>query len=311
MTLLQLKYVLACVENGSIAKAAQMMYTSASNLSQSIKNLEIEVGFEIFHRTSSGVFLTEKGAAFYEYAMKIQLELDNINKLKEAEETHHFSCACMHLPYCYMAFEALCKHYEEDEKFMLSLNVDFQPQCVEAVYTHLAEIAVISMPETVAAIECQRIMDQGLTIRQLSEQSLNINLRKNHPVLKDYHPGEPFDLSLLHDYPYVSYSNFSNNVIHPMDFSHPSYCPAEAFNSRKYITVNNVDWKCRLIGNTNAYSIGTTGPESFSSQYHWQCIPIEGATSYLYYVYSDRFALSDTAKVFIQYLQDIINENPK
>ena len=61
MTLLQLRYVIACVENGTIAKAAQAMYTSTSNLSQSIRGLESEVGFEIFHRSNNGITLTEKG----------------------------------------------------------------------------------------------------------------------------------------------------------------------------------------------------------------------------------------------------------
>ena len=107
MTLLQLRYVIACVENGTIAKAAQAMYTSTSNLSQSIRGLESEVGFEIFHRSNNGITLTEKGTVFLEHAMKIQLEIDTIAKLKEAETVNRFSCTCMHLPYCYMAFESL------------------------------------------------------------------------------------------------------------------------------------------------------------------------------------------------------------
>ena len=241
MTLLQLQYVIACVENGSIAKAAQVMYTSASNLSQSIRSLENEVGFEIFQRSSSGITLTEKGSSFLEHATKIQLEIENIHRLREAETIHNFSCTCMHLPYCYMAFEELCRYYEDQDGFSLSLNVEFLPKCIEAVQMHQSEIAVISMPEIVAEAECQNIAKQGLRAELLSLQKLNINLRRGHPVLKDHVPGEPFDMSRLHDYPYVSYQHFSDNVIYPMDFSHPSYCPPEAFNANKYITVNNVD----------------------------------------------------------------------
>lgn len=310
MTLLQLRYVIACVENGTIAKAAQAMYTSTSNLSQSIRGLEREVGFEIFHRSNNGITLTEKGTVFLEHAMKIQLEIDNIAKLKEAETVNRFSCICMHLPYCYMAFESLCRHYEENDNYLLSIDVEFLPKCIEAVQMHLSEIAVISMPEVIASIECQRIKDQGLSIKMIAEQHLNINLRADHPALADYTEGQSLELSRLHDYPYVSYHSSIDDVIHPLDFSHPSYCPTEAFNSRKQVTVNNVDWKARLIGNTNAYGIGTTGPEKWAEQYNWECIPVEGAKSFLYYVYSDQYELSEPAHYFINYLLKIIEKNP-
>ena len=246
-----------------------------------------------------------------EHATKIQLEIENIDRLKDAELIRHFSCSCMHLPYCYMAFELLCRHYEEEDNFALSLNVDFLPKCIEAIHMHRSELAVVSMPETVAAVECRNIEEQGLKIELLSTQNLNVNLRKDHPVLEHYTPGEPFDQSLLYDYPYVSYRYFSDSVIYPLDFSHPSYCPPGAFNAKKHITVNSADWKARLIGNTNAYGIGTTGPESFIEQYNWFCIPIEGAVSYLYCVHSDRHELSDIAKLFIKYLKEILRVNPK
>ena len=55
MTLLQLRYVIACVENGTIAKAAQAMYTSTSNLSQSIRGLESEVGLRFSIAQTTGL----------------------------------------------------------------------------------------------------------------------------------------------------------------------------------------------------------------------------------------------------------------
>ena len=78
------------------------------------------------------------------------------------------------------------------------------------------------MPEVIASIECQRIKDQGLSIKMIAEQHLNINLRADHPVLADYTEGQSLELSRLHDYPYVSYHSSVDDVIHPLDFSHPS-----------------------------------------------------------------------------------------
>ena len=64
MNTLHLKYALEIEKSGSISQAAQNLFMAQPNLSKAIKDLENELGYVIFKRTSSGVIATEKGAEF-------------------------------------------------------------------------------------------------------------------------------------------------------------------------------------------------------------------------------------------------------
>ena len=52
---------------GSFSKAALNTYTSQPAISKSIKNLEEQLGGQLFVRTKRGVILTEEGKEFYNY----------------------------------------------------------------------------------------------------------------------------------------------------------------------------------------------------------------------------------------------------
>lgn len=80
---LYLKYVLAVEQSGSISQAAQNLYMAQPNLSKAIKDLESELGYSIFHRTSSGVTVTEKGAEFLFHAKKMMEQVVEIEKLSK------------------------------------------------------------------------------------------------------------------------------------------------------------------------------------------------------------------------------------
>ena len=71
MTFQQLSFVVEVANCESINKAAERLYTSQSNVSNSIKALEEELGIQIFLRTKKGVSVTEEGREFLSYANEI------------------------------------------------------------------------------------------------------------------------------------------------------------------------------------------------------------------------------------------------
>ena len=80
MTLLQLKYIVKIVECGSMNEASHELYVSQPALSSSVKELENELGIEIFTRSSQGIALTVDGAEFLTYARQV---LDQAALLEE------------------------------------------------------------------------------------------------------------------------------------------------------------------------------------------------------------------------------------
>lgn len=70
-TLRELAVFLAVAENGSFSGAAQALHLSQPSVSQAVKNLENQVGSELFVRSLRGVSLTDLGASFLPMAHEL------------------------------------------------------------------------------------------------------------------------------------------------------------------------------------------------------------------------------------------------
>ena len=75
MNLQHLKYMVEVERVGSITKAAANLFMGQPNLSKAIKEVENEIGITVFKRSAKGVFPTEKGAEFLEYAKTILVQM--------------------------------------------------------------------------------------------------------------------------------------------------------------------------------------------------------------------------------------------
>lgn len=78
MRLEQLDYLLEIHKTHSINLAAKRLHVSQQNISQSIKNLEFELGAQLLERKSSGTTLTPAGLIALKYAQKITHNLESL-----------------------------------------------------------------------------------------------------------------------------------------------------------------------------------------------------------------------------------------
>lgn len=89
MNIKQLKYFLVVAEERQITSAAKKLYIAQPPLSYQLKQLEKEVGTQLFVRNAHGIELTEEGKIFQKYAEKIvNLSLavtSQIHQIKEGE----------------------------------------------------------------------------------------------------------------------------------------------------------------------------------------------------------------------------------
>jgi LysR family hca operon transcriptional activator len=82
MELRHLRYFVAVAEEGSLTTAAvKRLHTSQPSLSRQLRDLEEEVGAQLFERGARGVELTSAGRAFLEHA---RLSLDHATEAAEA-----------------------------------------------------------------------------------------------------------------------------------------------------------------------------------------------------------------------------------
>jgi DNA-binding transcriptional LysR family regulator len=80
MTLQQLRYFLAAAEHGSFTAAARALYVAQPSLSEQVRQLEAELGVDLFVRAGRGIALTEAGRAFRPEAARV---LDGVGRARD------------------------------------------------------------------------------------------------------------------------------------------------------------------------------------------------------------------------------------
>lgn len=76
MNVLHMKYALEVAKAGSLSKASKVLLVATPNISRSVKELEADLGIEIFVRTTKGVKLTPEGEEFIRFAQSIVDQID-------------------------------------------------------------------------------------------------------------------------------------------------------------------------------------------------------------------------------------------
>jgi DNA-binding transcriptional LysR family regulator len=84
MELRHLRTIEAVARHRSFTKAGEELYLAQSAISQQIRRLERELGFEVFRRTSRSVELTAEGEVVLGYAQRVLAEVDGLHS--ELEE---------------------------------------------------------------------------------------------------------------------------------------------------------------------------------------------------------------------------------
>src|ERR1700759_2909789 len=77
MELRHLRYFVAVAEEGSVTYAAERrLHTAQPSLSRQMRDLELEIGAQLFQRDARGVVLTAAGRIFYDQARIILLQVE-------------------------------------------------------------------------------------------------------------------------------------------------------------------------------------------------------------------------------------------
>lgn len=85
MELYQINYFVEAVRCRNITKAAEELNVSQPAVSRAIKNLEDEIGAELFDRIGRNIVLNDNGKAIFKYANAV---LEDADKIKESLEDH-------------------------------------------------------------------------------------------------------------------------------------------------------------------------------------------------------------------------------
>lgn len=111
MNILHLKYAVEVAKHGSLSKASETLLTAQPNISRSVKELEGDLGIQIFERTPKGMVLTPDGEEFISYATLILKEIDQVELMykQKAIRKRRFSVSVPRASYISEAMAAFSK----------------------------------------------------------------------------------------------------------------------------------------------------------------------------------------------------------
>ncbi len=92
MKLEQIERVVEIAKTQSISKAAENLFISQPQLSLSIKNLENEIGCQLFKRNNRGVEITPFGREYAKFAETVLLELRQLQRMGERKNDDGGQC---------------------------------------------------------------------------------------------------------------------------------------------------------------------------------------------------------------------------
>lgn len=248
MTFQQLKYFIETVNCGSISKAAESLYIAQPSLSNAMKDLEAEVGVELFTRTPKGITLTADGIEFLGYARQVveQASLLEQRFLSKKPSRRLCSISTQHYAFAVNAFVNMVKKSGADE-YEFTLRETRTYEIIEDVKTFRSELGILYMNPFNRKVIEKLLRENGLVFHPLFTAKPHIFVSASNPLAaKEY-----VTLQDLEDYPCLSFEQGEYNSFY---FSEEILSTAY---SRKSIRVSDRATIFNLMIGLNGYTIST------------------------------------------------------
>lgn len=208
MTLTQLKYVIAVADTGSMNEAAKRLFVAQPSLSQSLKELENEIGITIFLRNNRGVVLTEEGTEFLGYARQVaeQYELMESRYIEKKNVKKKFAVSMQHYTFAVNAFIEMVKQFGMDE-YEFAVRETKTYEVIEDVRDFRSEIGILYVNEFNRNVLMKLFKELELEFHPLMDCGIYVYMWKGHPLAER----QEISLEELEEYPCLSFEQGNYN----------------------------------------------------------------------------------------------------
>ena len=301
MNIQQLRYVVAIANSGTFREAAEKMYVSQPSLSISVRDLEKELGFKIFRRTSSGTFLTRRGMEFYEKAQELVKGFDVFQNqyANPEEEKDEFSIASQHCDFLSPTITTFSQRYPDYKNFRIFESTTVQ--ILDEVAQGHSEIGIIYLNNQNQKGIMQRVEKLGLEVIELIPFQTHIYLREGHPLAKK----KELVMEDLADLPTVRFTQEKDEYLYYSENFVDTSASSQMFNVTDRATLNGI------LERTNAYATGSGFLDSDSVN-GITVIPLnDNLNNRMVYVKREEVDLSQAGTLFVEVMQEYFDQKRK
>ncbi len=211
MTLQQLKYMTLIAQCGTLTQAAQCAYIAQPSLSASLKEVERELGFALFHRTNRGLVATQEGREFLAYGRQVvdQYALLEGKYLQNQGVKRRFAISSQHYSFAVAAFISLTAHVDL-EAYDFGVRETTTQDVVEDVRHLRSELGILHLSAFNRTVLSKVFADGDLEFHPLRNCDIYVYLWGEHPLAA----AESIPMEALNQYPCLSFELGANSSLY-------------------------------------------------------------------------------------------------
>lgn len=246
MTLTQLRYAIMVANSSSMNEAARNLFISQPSLSTAIKELEEEIGVELFRRTNRGISVTPEGEEFLGYARQVveQYALIESKYVAKEQTKKKFSVSMQHYTFAVSAFVQLVKQFGMDE-YEFAIHETRTYDVIQDVKNFKSEIGILYINDFNRNVLTKLFHESNLEFHPILECSIYVYMWKEHPLAGQ----EMITLEDLREYPCLSFEQGAYNSF---------YFAEEVLSTYEYKRLIKADDRATLLNlmvGLNAYTL--------------------------------------------------------
>ena len=245
MTLQQLKYALTIADCGSMNEAAKQLFISQPSLSETMKELETEIGLDIFLRSNRGIVITPEGEEFLGYARQVTEQFGLLqSKYIDKKVKEKFSVSTQHYTFAVKAFVETVKQIGM-EQYEFAVHETTTISVIENVKNFKSEIGVLYENDFNEKVLNKMFKENGLEFVELFSCDTFVYLCSGHPLAKQ----DVITMEELDEYPCLSFDQGKNNSLYLAEEMKSTY------EYRRLIKANDRATLLNLMIGLNAYTL--------------------------------------------------------
>lgn len=246
MTLQQLRYAVTIAQSKSMNEAAQNLFISQPSLSSAIRDLEEELGIELFIRSSRGVLPTPEGQEFIGYAKQVlgQYQLIEDRYITKKEIKKKFSVSTQHYTFAVKAFVELVKKIGMDE-YECAVHETKTYDVIADVKNFKSEIGILYLNEFNRQMLQKLFKESGVEFTELFSCRTYVYLWRGNPLAKK----KQITMEDLEEYPCLSFDQGNHNAFYFAEEVLSTY------DYKRIIKANDRATLLNLMVGLNAYTL--------------------------------------------------------
>ncbi|GLB32314.1 LysR family transcriptional regulator [Lacrimispora amygdalina] len=235
MTLQQLRYAICIANQKSMNKAAAELFITQPSLSSTIRDLEEEIGLQLFLRSNRGIVITPEGEEFLGYARQMLEQYRQMEErfVKKEKFKKKFSVSMQHYTFAVQAFIHMAREFGMDD-YEFAVHETRTYDVIEYVKNQKSELGILYLNEFNQKSMEKLILDSDLEFTELFQCKIYVYLWKGNPLARK----ELIEFEDLKNYPCLSFEQGTNNAF---------YLAEEVFSTYEYKQIIKADDRATLL----------------------------------------------------------------